>query len=152
MNPFQNNYIARVQSWRELREYAATLSTEQACVEIDRWWQQAPWVTHHLHWQDKNNWPDPWTMLSENIYCRLTKSLGMCYTLFLCDILNVELNYQNKKAIGPHFGCMEALQTKKLICLREKPKERIKFILTRIVQTVAIWLNYFYRKRAMEVG
>jgi len=83
MNPFQNNYPSRLESWRKLREYTATLSTEQACVEIDRWWQQAPLVTHHLHWNDSAHWPDPWILLHENIHCPLTRALGSCYTVLM---------------------------------------------------------------------
>lgn len=91
MNPFQFSYNQRLTEWRQLRQLSQTLPLDQACVEIDRWWQQAPFVNHHLHWSDQENWPDPWTMLSENLYCPLTRAVGMCYTLLLCDIDSVEL-------------------------------------------------------------
>lgn len=91
MNIFQCGYQDRLRSWRDLRNNIKTLPTDQACIETDRWWQQAPLVNHHLHWSDTANWPDPWTLLSENNYCTLTRALGMCYTLLMNDITNIEL-------------------------------------------------------------
>jgi len=38
-----------------------------------------------------DNWPDPWVLLSENTYCEVARSLGMCYTLLLIGITNIEL-------------------------------------------------------------
>lgn len=72
-----------MRSWRDLRQATANLSIEDICVEVDRWWQQAPIINHHLHWSDSDNWPDAWVLLSENIYCPLTRALGMCYTLLM---------------------------------------------------------------------
>jgi hypothetical protein len=103
MNPFQNNYSHRLQEWRQLRELSATLSIEQACVEIDKWWQQVPFVNHHLHWQDQENWPDPWTILSENIYCHLTRAVGMCYTLLMSGIENIELIHVSDQQSEEHY-------------------------------------------------
>jgi hypothetical protein len=48
-------------------------------------------VTHHLHPQDIDNWPDPWELLSENTYCEVARALGMCYTLHLIGITDIEL-------------------------------------------------------------
>lgn len=81
MNPFQDTYYSRLSSWRQLRMIAGDSTVEDALVMIDRWWQQTPLVNHHLHPQDQGNWPDPWTMLSENIYCPLTRALGIVYTM-----------------------------------------------------------------------
>ena len=91
MNCFQSTYDHRLREWKNLRLVARGLPLDQVCVEVDRWWQQAPLITHHLHWADNENWPDPWSILSENIYCPLTRAIGMCYTLFLSDIYDVQL-------------------------------------------------------------
>jgi hypothetical protein len=37
------------------------------------------------------NWPDPWELLSENTYCEVARALGMCYTLHLIGITDIEL-------------------------------------------------------------
>jgi hypothetical protein len=92
MNPFQAEYTHRLVEWKALRLTAKTLQLGNACVVIDKWWQQAPLVNHHLHYLDTENWPDPWTMLSENTYCTLTRAVGMCYTLLMCNIDDIKLN------------------------------------------------------------
>ena len=91
MNIFQSSYDARLRDWRDLRLQVQDLQLETACVEIDKWWQQAPFVSKNLHPHDQESWPDPWTLLSENTYCQLTKALGMCYTLILAEITDIEL-------------------------------------------------------------
>lgn len=91
MNIFQSTYEARLQDWFQLRKSVINLPIEQQCITIDEWWQHAPLVTHHLHPHDIDNWPDPWELLSENTYCEVARALGMCYTLLLLDITDVEM-------------------------------------------------------------
>ena len=91
MNIFQSTYEARLQDWFQLRTSVTSLPIEQQCITIDEWWQQCPLVTHHLHPQDIDNWPDPWELLSENTYCEVARALGMCYTLHLIGITDIEL-------------------------------------------------------------
>ena len=91
MNIFQSTYEARLQDWFQLRTSVTSLPIEQQCITIDKWWQDAPLVTHHLHPQDIDNWPDPWELLSENTYCEVARALGMCYTLHLIGINDIEL-------------------------------------------------------------
>lgn len=91
MNIFQSTYEARLQDWFQLRKSVINLPIEQQCITIDEWWQRAPLVTHHLHPLDMDNWPDPWELLSENTYCEVARALGMCYTLLLLDISDVEM-------------------------------------------------------------
>ena len=38
-----------------------------------------------------DNWPDPWELLSENTYCEVARALGMCYTLMLIGVKDIEL-------------------------------------------------------------
>lgn len=91
MNPFQLPYDHRLREWKNLRLVIRGMDLQQACVEVDRWWQQAPLIKHHLHPLDTDAWPDPWTMISENTYCTLTRAIGMCYTLLMSDIIDVHL-------------------------------------------------------------
>jgi len=91
MNIFQSSYEARLQDWFQLRKSVTSLPIEQQCITIDKWWQDAPLVTHHLHPHDIDNWPDPWELLSENTYCEVARALGMCYTLLLIGITDIEL-------------------------------------------------------------
>ena len=91
MNIFQSTYEARLQAWFQLRQSVTSLPIEQQCVTIDEWWQHAPLVNHHLHPHDISNWPDPWELLSENTYCEVARALGMCYTLHLIGVNDIEL-------------------------------------------------------------
>lgn len=86
MNIFQNSYESRIQSWYDLRTHVTNLPLQEQCVEIDKWWQKAPLVNHHLHLLDSENWPNPWELLAENTYCEVARALGMCYTLLLLGI------------------------------------------------------------------
>ena len=103
MNIFQDTYDNRLRSWRDLRTKTKTLPIDQACVEIDRWWHQVPLINHHLHWNDTENWPDPWTLLSENTYCTLTRALGTCYTLLMNGINNIELVTATDEQCEEHY-------------------------------------------------
>ena len=90
MNTFQSSYDNRLQSWYNLRNQIKSLDLTQQCVEIDKWWQQAPLINHYLHPTDLPTWPGPWELLVENTYCTLARGLGMCYTLLLMDIADIE--------------------------------------------------------------
>jgi hypothetical protein len=106
MNIFQDTYQNRLKSWRDLRTLTNQLPIDQACVEIDKWWQQAPLINRHLHWNDTENWPDPWTLLSENEYCVLTRSLGICYTLLMIGIDSIELVTATDEQCEEHYLVM----------------------------------------------
>jgi len=38
-----------------------------------------------LHWDDQETWPDPWELLSDNLYCDVARGLGILYTISLLD-------------------------------------------------------------------
>ena len=75
----------RLHAWGVLRESVQHASTEQALAEVNAWWFCAPWRAYHLHWDDRAIWPDPWQLLSDNIYCDLARGLGILYTITLLD-------------------------------------------------------------------
>ena len=91
MNIFQCSFDQRLRSWRNLRTVVSTKNILDKCIEIDDWWQMAPLVNHHLHILDQTSWPDPWTLLSENTYCLLTRALGIVNTLEMSQVNQVEL-------------------------------------------------------------
>lgn len=91
MNVFQLNYDTRLSDWYKLRSTLEHSDTKTKCVEIDNWWQKAPLVNHHLHILDSENWPGPWDLLVENTYCTVARALGMCYTLLLLGVTDIDL-------------------------------------------------------------
>lgn len=84
------NFSERLASWAQLREQAAATDVESAMVSINQWWFQAPWTAYHLHWDDQADWPDPWQLLSDNIYCPVARGLGIMYTITLLDRSDVQ--------------------------------------------------------------
>jgi hypothetical protein len=75
----------RLGTWYQLRESVRSLPTEQALTAINTWWFNAPWRPYYLHWDDQPKWPDPWQLLSDDVYCDLARGLGILYTITLLD-------------------------------------------------------------------
>ena len=78
-------FAERLESWKQLRDQVASADVESALVAINSWWFQTPWRAYHLHWDDQSTWPDPWQLLSDDIYCSLARGLGILYTITMLD-------------------------------------------------------------------
>lgn len=78
-------FAARLVSWNSLRNQSQSLPLEPALLAINTWWCNSPWQPYYLHWDDQLTWPDPWQLLSDDIYCDLAKALGILYTISLLD-------------------------------------------------------------------
>ena len=75
----------RLFSWNLLREQCQNLPAQSALENINAWWFRTPWQPYYLHWDDQPTWPDPWQLLSDDIYCDLARGLGILYTITLLD-------------------------------------------------------------------
>ena len=75
----------RLHAWGVLRESIQHMPVPQALVDINAWWFRPPWRAYHLHWDDRATWPDPWQLLSDNLYCDLARGLGILYTITMLD-------------------------------------------------------------------
>jgi hypothetical protein len=80
-----STFADRLTAWADLRIQCQDLNLELALTAINQWWFNSPWQPYYLHWDDQPNWPDPWQLLSDNIYCDLARSLGILYTISLLD-------------------------------------------------------------------
>ena len=88
------DFSERLESWAQLRQQCQTLNPEPALIKINHWWFQTPWTAYHLHWDDQADWPDPWQLLDDNIFCEVARGLGILYTITLlerADITSAEL-------------------------------------------------------------
>jgi hypothetical protein len=88
------DFADRLESWAELRNQNKELPLEEALQNINDYWQESPWQPYYLHWDDQPNWPDPWQLLSDNVYCDLARGLGILYTLSMLehkDLVSYEL-------------------------------------------------------------
>ena len=79
------NFADRLTAWADLRSQCQSLNLESALTAVNQWWFDAPWQPYYLHWDDQPKWPDPWQLLSDNVYCDLAKALGILYTISLLD-------------------------------------------------------------------
>ena len=78
-------FAERLASWSHLRLRCQDLPVAEALTEINSWWFGCPWQPYHLHWDEQADWPDPWQLLSDNMYCDIARGLGMLYTITLLD-------------------------------------------------------------------
>ena len=79
------NFDDRLRAWADLRDQCQSLDTESALAAINAWWFRSPWQPYYLHWDDQPDWPNPWQILSDNVYCDLARALGILYTISLLD-------------------------------------------------------------------
>jgi len=79
---WEKTFEARMASWVAVRDNLS-LSDHDYLLAVNQWWSQAPWTPYYLHWDDRDTWPSPWELLSDNIYCSLAQGLGMIYTIAL---------------------------------------------------------------------
>lgn len=87
-------FDSRLASWYLLRQHTQHADLKHSLEQINRWWFQTPWRAYHLHWDDYEVWPDPWQLLSDNLYCDVARGLGIMYTISLldrADLANAEL-------------------------------------------------------------
>jgi hypothetical protein len=78
-------FTDRLSSWADLRSKCQSVDIESALTAINSWWFRSPWQPYYLHWDDQSKWPDPWQLLSDNVYCELARGLGILYTVSLLD-------------------------------------------------------------------
>jgi hypothetical protein len=83
-------FAERLDSWNLLRAQCQNIPIESALTAVNQWWFDAPWRAYHLHWDDQQDWPDPWELLSDNIYCDLARGLGILYTITLLDRADID--------------------------------------------------------------
>lgn len=76
-----HTFERRLISWAQLRESVHFYSVSDALETINQWWFLAPWTPYYLHWDDVKDWPDPWQLVNENIFCDVARGLGILYTI-----------------------------------------------------------------------
>jgi hypothetical protein len=75
----------RLSSWHTLRKTAASEDLESAMNTINDWWFTTPIISHHLHWDEYKNWPTPWDLLADNMFCDIARAVGIVYTIAIIE-------------------------------------------------------------------
>lgn len=78
-------FAERLAAWNQLRAQSAQGDLPQVLTTINQWWFQTTWIPYHLHWDDREIWPDPWQLLNDNLFCDLARGLGILYTIAMLD-------------------------------------------------------------------
>jgi len=71
--------------WRKFRQSLVPLSDEDKMKSVAEFWSKAPRVNFYLNPEHVTEWPDPWELITDNMYCDIAVALGMTYTLALTD-------------------------------------------------------------------
>lgn len=80
---FDKSYYQRLRVWKELRDNLEISDTP--FEDVLAFWRMAPLGRPYTDPYDSDNWPDPWELIHENIYCEFLQILGICYTLQLTE-------------------------------------------------------------------
>ena len=73
----------RIISWREWRNDLENLDKKDILTRVAETWATVPTVLHYLSPDQPKHWPNPWQLITDNIYCDLGICLGMYYSLSL---------------------------------------------------------------------
>ncbi len=139
----------RLRSWRDFRSTIESLPIDQALDQTAEFWSRAPFVPYCLDPADEETWPDPWTLIYENVYCDLAKCLGIVYTLCLTthnDELEVEIRVYKDPVTGYEYNLAWFNQGKYILNMIDGEVVNIKqfdknFKLTKTVTTKKLQLE-----------
>lgn len=80
---FDLKYEDRLKSWKNFRDSLETSLTP--IQDVIDFYNDAPIVSIQIDPYDQKAWPDPWTLVHENMYCDFALILGKAYTLQLTE-------------------------------------------------------------------
>lgn len=103
---WHRSFDQRLLAWNQLRHACRHHHVETALKEINQWWFSVPWVPYYLHWDDVSDWPDPWQLINDNIYCDVARGLGIMYTIAMLDRSDITdlrfINTENHNLVLVH--------------------------------------------------
>jgi hypothetical protein len=75
----------RILSWRAWRDKLEEKSLDEVAEIVAADWAKVPTVMHYLAPDQISDWPNPWQLITDSLYCNLSIALGMYYSLALLD-------------------------------------------------------------------
>lgn len=95
----------RLRFWQNFRLDLDKLSKEQAIETCNSLWAFCPYQKYYLTWDQVDNWPNPWELLHENVYCDLARALGIMYTLYLTEHpFDIEIRVYNETSTKAQYN------------------------------------------------
>ena len=117
---FKLNPSERLLRWREFRKSLDEQDLSAACQSVVDFWSTCPFSPYYLDYDYPELWPDPWTLIEENYYCDLAKTLGMLYTIkFTTHNPDVEIRVYYDAATRYNYNLVWINQGKYVINLIE---------------------------------
>jgi hypothetical protein len=128
----------RLARWKNFREEIGSLPFEQALDATASLWNKTSFTPFYLEHHNVDSWPDPWTMITENYYCDLAKSLGMLYTLYLSQHRDHEYNIRvfTQSAQGTMYNLVWIDQGKYVLNLEPEQHVNKKSIPSELKQII----------------
>lgn len=76
----------RIISIRKFRQYIDTVPYEDAVKLVQKNWNNSPKIKkNQFDLQNIKQWPSPWELFSQSIFCSNSQVVGAFYTLLLSD-------------------------------------------------------------------
>jgi hypothetical protein len=138
----------RLTQWKDFRHQLDRLPLESAVVELNNMWSSAPFVNYNLDPSEPKTWPDPWTLLAENYWCDVAKSLGIAYTIYFSSHKSTPIEirvYYDYKDKTKH--CVAWLDDGKYI-LNYWPYEIVN---TKQIEEKQLQLLYQYSSKELQL-
>jgi len=126
---FQKKPEDRLRSWREFRLELDSLTLENALAQTAEFWAGAPFTPYHLDPDQSDKWPDPWTLIEENVYCDIAKCLGIVYTVLLTrhrTELDIEIRVYKDPNAGVEYNLACFSQGKYILNMIDREVVNIK--------------------------
>lgn len=73
---------SKLDKWLAFRRELDVLPLDAAIQKVSDYWDQTPFAPYYLDNSDPKQWPDPWTLVDENIFCDFAKALVMLYSIY----------------------------------------------------------------------
>ena len=73
----------RLRWWHNFRLELDKLSLPEAIEQCCHLWSYSPFQKYYLLIDEYSQWPGPWELIYDNVYCDLAKCLGIVYTLYI---------------------------------------------------------------------
>jgi hypothetical protein len=98
---FSKRYEDRLREWNIFRQQLENDSDPLGTVV--RQYSNAPPVAIQVDPYDQSSWLSPWELLKENVYCKFSKVLAICYTLqlterFMDETFEITIYTDNKES------------------------------------------------------
>ena len=101
----------KILAWREFRN--SLNSWPEDIHTVAKVWGTAPLTNNYLTFDNHENWPDPWSLITDSVFCDISVALGMFYTLYYSS-------YENKESMQlQHYQLIQEHQILNLVSLED---------------------------------